>query len=114
VLVHVQPSPSVPGVSSALAGHQRLRTEEIDDGQKLLSWLSSEEGLEDAELRAVIGDAADRIVGIARETEASFIVIGSRGRGDLTSAVLGSVSSRVASTAPCPVVIVPPGASMSA
>ena len=114
VLVNVEPSPSVPGVSSALAGHARLRTEEIDDGQKLLSWLAAEEGLEDAELRVAIGSAADRIVGVARETEASMVVIGSRGRGDLTSAVLGSVSARVASTAPCPVVVVPPGASTRA
>ncbi len=110
VLVHVEPSTSVPGVSAAFAGQERLRSEEIDDGQKLLSWLATEERLENVELRAVIGSAADRIVEIARETGASFVVIGSRGRGDLTSAVLGSVSSRVASTAPCPVVIVPPGA----
>jgi nucleotide-binding universal stress UspA family protein len=110
VLVHVEPPTVVPGVSAAVGGRERLRTEQIDYGQKLLSWLVDEEKLEDVELRAVIGSAADRIVQIAGELEAAFVVIGSRGRGDLRSAVLGSVSSRVASTASCPVVVVPPGA----
>ena len=35
-----------------------------------------------------------------------MIVMGSRGRGKITEAVLGSVSSRVLKDAKCPVVIV--------
>jgi nucleotide-binding universal stress UspA family protein len=110
VLVHVEPPTIVPGVSAAVGGQKRLRTEEIEHGEKLLSWLADETGVDDVELRAVIGSAADRVVELARELEAAFVVIGSRGRGEVRSAVLGSVSSRVASTAPCPVVIVPPRA----
>ena len=109
VLIHVEPPTTIPGVSAALGGQERLRAAEIDAGQILLSWLSDEEQLDDVEMRATIGSPADRIVAISRELEAAYVVIGSRGRGDLRSAVLGSVSSKVASTAPCPVVIVPPG-----
>ena len=39
-------------------------------------------------------------------------VVGSRGRGPLRAALLGSVSSELAEEAPCPVVVVPPGAEL--
>jgi nucleotide-binding universal stress UspA family protein len=110
VLVHVQPPTTVPGVSAALAGQERLREEETSDAQKLLSWLAKEEKLEDVELREAIGNAADSIVSVADELQAAFVVIGSHGRRGLRSTVLGSVSNAVATTAPCPVVIVPPSA----
>jgi nucleotide-binding universal stress UspA family protein len=47
---------------------------------------------------------------IARRERAACLVVGSRGRGPLRSAVLGSVSASVATGAPCPVVVVPPEA----
>ncbi len=40
---------------------------------------------------------------------AALLVVGTRGRGSLTSAALGSVSHEVARRASCPVVVVPPG-----
>jgi nucleotide-binding universal stress UspA family protein len=108
VLVHVEAPTTVPGVSAAVGGQERLRAAEIEHAQKLLVWLSEEEELEDAELRATVGNAADSIVALARELAAAFVVIGSHGRRGLRSAVLGSVSHAVATSAPCPVVIVPP------
>jgi nucleotide-binding universal stress UspA family protein len=110
VLVHAERPTVVPGVSAAVGGQQRLREVEIRDAQKLLVWLAKEEGLDDVEFRASIGDAADIVTGVARELEAAFVVIGSHGRRGLRSAVLGSVSHAVATSAPCPVVIVPPSA----
>lgn len=56
------------------------------------------------EARLVEGDPADALV--AEAGEADLIVVGSRGRGNLRSALLGSVSSHVIHHAPCPVVIV--------
>jgi nucleotide-binding universal stress UspA family protein len=108
VLVHVEPPTVVPGVSAAIAGQERLREAEIEHAQKLLSWLAEEEDLQKAELRATIGNAADSVVALAGELEAAFVVIGSHGRRGMRSAVLGSVSHAVATSAPCPVVIVPP------
>ena len=111
VLVHVAPRTEAPGVSTAPAGQQRLREAELEDARELLQRVASEAGLGDeVQQRAEIGEAADRIVTLCTELDASFVVLGSRGRGGLKSAVLGSVSHKVASHAPCPVVIVPPDA----
>jgi nucleotide-binding universal stress UspA family protein len=108
VLLHVEPPTTVPGVSAAVGGQQRLRRIEIDDAEKLLSWLAEESDLEDVDLQATVGDAAESIVSLARELEAAFVVLGSHGRRGLRSTVLGSVSNAVATSAPCPVVVVPP------
>jgi nucleotide-binding universal stress UspA family protein len=110
VLVHVAPPTEAPGVSAAPAGQERLREEELADARALLEDLAGRLDAGDAEQRAEVGSPADRIVAIADEEDAALVVIGSRGRGDVKSALLGSVSHGVASKATCPVVIVPPGA----
>jgi nucleotide-binding universal stress UspA family protein len=51
------------------------------------------------------GYPADALVEYATEVEAGLIVVGSRGRGDLASLVLGSTSHRVVNQAPCDVLI---------
>jgi nucleotide-binding universal stress UspA family protein len=53
------------------------------------------------------GHPADRLVAIAGERRASFLVVGSHGP---RSSLLGSISADVARRAPCPVVAVPPTA----
>ena len=110
VLVHVAPPTEAPGVSAAPAGQERLREEELADARALLEGVARRLDAGDAEQRAEVGSPADRIVAIADEEDAALVVIGSRGRGDVKSALLGSVSHGVASKATCPVVIVPPGA----
>jgi nucleotide-binding universal stress UspA family protein len=111
VLVHVEPPTAAPGVSAAPAGAARLREEELREGEHLLERLGGEAGLVPMpRLRTVVGNAASCIVSMCEEERAEFVVLGSRGRGGLPSALLGSVSSAVAARAPCPCVIVPPGA----
>ena len=56
------------------------------------------------ESRLVEDDAGEAIVSAA--ASADLVVIGSRGRGNIKSALLGSVSSHVVHHAPCPVVVV--------
>jgi nucleotide-binding universal stress UspA family protein len=51
------------------------------------------------------GYPSDTLVSYAREVDAAMLVVGSRGRGDLASLVLGSTSHRVAHDAPCDVLI---------
>lgn len=51
------------------------------------------------------GYPADALVEYAAEIGAGLIVVGSRGRGDLASLVLGSTSHRVANHAPCDVLV---------
>jgi nucleotide-binding universal stress UspA family protein len=109
VLVHVAPPTEAPGVSAAPAGQERLREEELADARALLRDVAVRLDAGDAAQRAELGSPADRIVAIADEENAALLVIGSRGRGDMRSALLGSVSHGVLSKATCPVVIVPAG-----
>jgi nucleotide-binding universal stress UspA family protein len=51
------------------------------------------------------GHPADRLVALALEREASFLVVGNHGP---RSSLLGSISADVSRRAPCPVVVVPP------
>jgi nucleotide-binding universal stress UspA family protein len=57
-----------------------------------------------------VGHPADGLVAAARKLDASLIVVGSTGR---RSSLLGSISADVSRRAPCPVVVVPPGADAS-
>ncbi len=52
------------------------------------------------------GNVAREIVEFAREIKADTVVLGSRGLGDIDSMLLGSVSHKVSSLAPCTVVVV--------
>lgn len=54
-----------------------------------------------------VGHPADRLVAAAADANASMIVVGSHGP---RSSLLGSISADVSKRAPCPVVVVPPGA----
>jgi nucleotide-binding universal stress UspA family protein len=53
------------------------------------------------------GHPADRLVEVAAEHEASFLVVGCHGP---RSSLLGSISADVSRRASCPVVVVPPDA----
>jgi len=59
----------------------------------------------DVETVTVLGRVADAIVEEAESSKADLIVVGSRGRHALKSALLGSVSAEVVDRAPCPVII---------
>jgi len=109
VLLHVAPPTEAPGVSAAAAGQERLREDELRTADELLARLSHEAGLTgQPRRRTAVGRAAETIVAVCEDEGAGLVVLGSRGRGGLAAAVLGSVSATVAATAPCPCVVVPP------
>ena len=62
-----------------------------------------------AELLLWEGDLADEIMRAAREEGFDLIVVGHRGLSPLKAFLLGSVSNRVVSHAPCSVLVVRPG-----
>jgi nucleotide-binding universal stress UspA family protein len=60
-----------------------------------------------AALRCEWGDPAEAILDMARREKIEAIVVGRRGRGRLRQLLMGSVSQKVASLAPCTVIVVP-------
>ncbi len=55
------------------------------------------------------GEAGPALCRLAEELDADVIIVGSRGRGAIKRALLGSVSSHVTNNAPCAVVVVRAG-----
>ena len=53
------------------------------------------------------GDPAEAIIDTVKHEKADILVVGRRGRSRLSHLLLGSVSQKLASLAPCKVVIVP-------
>jgi nucleotide-binding universal stress UspA family protein len=60
----------------------------------------------DVTTRVVEGSPGPELCRLASEASASAIVVGTRGRGGLKRAVLGSVSDYVVRNAPCPVLVI--------
>ena len=58
-------------------------------------------GIKEVTTEVAGGSPAQRIVESAGETHADMIVMGSRGLSDLAGLLVGSVSHKVANTAPC-------------
>jgi nucleotide-binding universal stress UspA family protein len=59
----------------------------------------------EVELVELNGNPADELVAHCERVGASLVVVGTRGRGRVASAVLGSTSMRILEHAPCPVLI---------
>ena len=64
-------------------------------------------GVSDVVVQSGWGDPAEVLIEIATRTRPDAIVIGRRGRGRLAGLFLGSVAQKVASLAPCVVIVVP-------
>lgn len=67
-----------------------------------------EDSTEVTEAHARVGLADTEIVSLAGSLGAGLVVMGSRGRGPLKRALMGSVSDSVVRHAPCPVLVVRP------
>jgi nucleotide-binding universal stress UspA family protein len=85
----------------------------LKGGEAILEKLLEEEGLGRVERRVMLGFPADCLADLADDEAAELIVVGSRGRGALKRALLGSVSSDLIGVARCPVLVVPPRAERS-
>jgi nucleotide-binding universal stress UspA family protein len=104
-LVYVRPSlgplgdPYYQEKLSEQMAHARAA---LDRAQELVA----QEGVE-ADEEILEGSAGDRVVELARDRNASLIVVGSRGLGAVAGALLGSVSSAIIHRADRPVLVVP-------
>jgi nucleotide-binding universal stress UspA family protein len=109
VVAHVvRPPLPAPGVGPV---PRPLPTLPIDavlaSGEALLDDILESEALVDATPRVVVGFPGDRLAALADEEAADLIVVGSRGRGAMKAAFLGSVSTDVIGVARRPVLVVP-------
>jgi nucleotide-binding universal stress UspA family protein len=80
----------------------------LTGANELLQSAADTLGLTEAQTLVVRGDAARALCDLAAERNARAIVLGTRGRGGVKRALLGSVSDHVVRNAPCPVVITRP------
>ncbi len=87
----------------------RLEADRGADARAVLEATRTSLDLGDAELLVVSGSPGHSLCELAAELPASVIVMGTRGRGRIRRAVLGSVSDHVVRNAPCPVLTIAPG-----
>jgi nucleotide-binding universal stress UspA family protein len=113
VLVTVMDAPDEGALAGSGHAGPDLTPEEFDDqvaaageaANAAIGTAQSELGLMNAEIRILAGEPGEAICQVAAELSADAIVVGTRGRGRLKRALLGSVSDHVVRNAPCSVVV---------
>ena len=95
--------------------YQRALSHELDVARGVVAEaarVAAGAGVE-VETEILEGNAADRIVELARSRRCDLIIVGSRGRGAVTGALLGSVSESIVYKADRPVLVVKPCAAVA-
>jgi nucleotide-binding universal stress UspA family protein len=107
------PVPTRVGSSSASADiallpHELTHSARLAraDGEELLRSL----GVRDDESVVAVGEPFHELLRLGRECEAALVVVGTRGRGALRGALVGTVSRKLATEGDRPVVVVRPDA----
>jgi len=108
IVVHAfEPVPAYIGEPQ----ESRVAADHVNEGQRIAQ--QTAKGLQEAGLEVIVevleGPAARAILSVAEVRQPDLIVMGSRGHGDLTSLLLGSVSHRVLAHTQAPVMIVKAG-----
>jgi nucleotide-binding universal stress UspA family protein len=106
VLAHVAAGYRLPDGAAGVTGVQARQ-----GAERLLERVAAQEGLDGtAERRAEVGDRSSEVARIASEEAASLIVVGARTQGRRRRRLLSGLAAELSSTAPCPVLVVPPRA----
>jgi nucleotide-binding universal stress UspA family protein len=107
--VHAVHVTHVPAAMLAVLAGVPAAASEFTEAQRAAVWQQVAPGLENSTALVtrvdLEGYPADALIEYAEEVGAALIVVGSRGRGDLASLVLGSTSHRVVNHAGCDVLI---------
>jgi nucleotide-binding universal stress UspA family protein len=113
VLVTVMDAPDEASLAGSGHAGPELTPKEYDDqlaqardtAGSAIAKAQSELALVGTEVHILGGDPGEAICQLATDLSARAIVVGSRGRGRLKRALLGSVSDHVVRNAPCSVVV---------
>jgi nucleotide-binding universal stress UspA family protein len=113
LLVTVADAPDPDVLSGTGHAGSEMSAEEFDlavgsaheSARQVLAEAEARLGIGAIEVRVLGGEPAAAICELAVEVEALAIVLGTRGRGGITRALLGSVSDYVVRSAPCTVVV---------
>jgi nucleotide-binding universal stress UspA family protein len=113
VLVTVMNAPDEGSLAGSGHAGPELSPAEYDDqvarastaAKSVIAKAQNELGLLGSEGRVLRGEPGEAICQLAIELSARAIVVGSRGRGRLKRAFLGSVSDHVVRNAPCSVIV---------
>jgi nucleotide-binding universal stress UspA family protein len=85
------------------------RTRELLDAVRQDRAIAALPGAAELDVEVLVGAGAPALHLVQQSESASLLVVGSRGRGALRSALAGSVALHCAAHAACPVVVVHPG-----
>ncbi|NNC93232.1 MAG: universal stress protein [Acidimicrobiia bacterium] len=106
LLVHAAPLPSLspgqPLSEQTLATMDEMADAAFEAAEGILADLNVE-----AERVILAGSPAEVILSVAEDREADVIVVGHRGFGGMKRFILGSVSSKLAHTARCALLLAP-------
>lgn len=94
------------GPSMTPDAYDAKRKEALAEAEAILNRTTAQLGVDNAETRIVEGRPGEGLCELAAETAARALVMGTRGRGGIKRALLGSVSDYVVRNAPCPVLVI--------
>jgi nucleotide-binding universal stress UspA family protein len=83
-----------------------LEIEGVRNGLTEVRHRVTAKGAKDVSVNVVLGDPAEQILAVAKDSQADMIVMGNRGHGPLAGLLLGSVAQKVISLALCAVLVV--------
>ncbi len=113
-VVHSYMLRPIPGASAVPEARAELAQVDEQRAEELLAEAADELGIPREATQTVRnGSEPAALLTLARDLDATLLVVASRGRGAVRAALLGSFSMSVLADAPCPVVVVPPGARAS-
>lgn len=114
VTVVAEPHLVLPYDASGMAGSavsplefEQMTQSLMAEGQQQVEHTVAALALPDAQTQTqvLVGDPGRAICQLVEELDADVVVIGSRGRGGIKRALLGSVSDHVVRNASCPVIV---------
>jgi len=91
--LHVTEGDALDAIAERILNEAKARAQEI--------------GVSEIHVKECVGDPAEELLETIQKEQVDAIVVGRRGRGRLARLLLGSVSQKLASLAPCIVMIVP-------